>query len=508
MSKAHRITYRFDRNGNKIDEHGAQAQLENKWSVISGKSAEQKPTEQAVDPAITASREEQTNQASAKHEPTAPTSMHAAAHLNGAEREEHETVPPLYELDLEGLEQLIRNSDSQASVHDEDELLKQRYELDREDDWMLESEAEAMAGAVQGTGHARSEQAGAGHAGTGHAGSGQAGAGHALTGHAGKPQHEAAWHKEPAAEGWERTRPSSCKSFTWMQGAVSVASAVASGVLIGYLLLTLVFGVSVWPMSAFAQPDQQNIADQAEGGLPLEEQSLQPDEAKPEAPDSGNQQPVQSASSGLKLSEHAFSYHLLQAGVFTKEGTRDEVIASLQNAGFAAQYTKDSSNRYYVYAGLASSADNAEPLQAKIKGIETYRKAFTLAMPGTMAFNGEAAQLEQYFVQSNELIAMFADLASAQFEQTSFSAIGRAAQEAWQEKYEQWMSLAETIAKQWAAPEDREQAESLQAQLKEAQTQLESYQAQPKSSYLWKAQSALVKAVLIQKDWFESANAL
>lgn len=493
MSKANRITYRFDRNGNKIDEHGAQSQQENKWSVMSSKPAEQKPTEQAVDIAITASREEQINQASAKHEPTAPTPMHAAAHLNGAEGEEHEFVPPLYELDLEGLEQLIRNSDSQSSVHDEDELLKQRYELDREDDWMLGAEAVAMSGAVAGTGHAMNE-----HETTGYA----------MTGHADKPQHEAAWHKEQASEGWERTRPSTRKSFTWMQGAVSVASAVASGVLIGYLLLTLVFGVSVWPMSAFAQPDQQNIADQAEGGLLVEEQPLQPDETKPETPASNNQQPVQAASSGLKLGEQAFSYHLLQAGVFTKESTRDEVIASLQNAGFAAQYTKDSSNRYYVYAGLASSAANAEPVQAKIKGIETYRKAFTLTMPGTMAFNGEAAQLEQYFVQSNELIAMFADLASAQFEQTSFSAIGKAAQEAWQEKYEQWMSLAETVAKQWATPEGIEQAESLQAQLKEAQTQLESYQAQPKSSYLWKAQSALVKAVLIQKDWFESSNAL
>lgn len=503
MSKANRITYRFDRNGNKIDEYGAQAQQENKWSVMSSKPAEQQPTEQAAGAAIAASREEQNIRASAMHEPTAPKPIHAVVHLNGAEGEEHEPGPPLYELDLEGLEQLIRNADSQPSVPDEDELLKQRYELDREDDWMLGAEAEAMSGAVAGTGHAMTEHAMTGYATTGHATTG-----HAMTGHADKQQHEAAWHKEQASEGWERARPSTRKSFTWMQGAVSVASAVASGVLIGYLLLTLVFGVSVWPMSAFAQPDQQNIADHAESGLPVEEQSLQSDEATPEAPDSGNQQPVQSASSGLKLSEHAFSYHLLQAGVFTKESTRDEVIASLQNAGFAAQYTKDSSNRYYVYAGLASSAANAEPVQAKIKGIETYRKAFTLAMPGTMAFNGEAAQLEQYFVQSNELIAMFADLASAQFEQTSFSAIGKAAHEAWQEKYEQWMSLAEMVAKQWAAPEDIERAESLQAQLKEAQTQLESYQAQPKSSYLWKAQSALVKAVLIQKDWFESANAL
>jgi len=281
------------------------------------------------------------------------------------------------------------------------------------------------------------------------------------------------------------------KPLPWLNSAISVISAIATGICIGYLLLSLVFGISVWPLSALAQPSQSDNgsnAEQIDRSLPVAGQR----EVKEIAPEAA-----------IQLSEASFNYQMLQAGVFTQEKTRDEVIASLEHAGFKSHFFKDSSNRYFVYAGVATSAANAGPIQGGIKGIETYRKEMTINLPAQIAFSGEVEKLEQYFKDSNALIAMYADLVAAQLEQTSFSKIGQAAQDAWQAAYNNWLALAEQIDSNWVEASDKEQALALKEQLMNAEKQMQSYQVEPKSTYLWNAQSSLVKSVLLQKDWFE-----
>lgn len=289
------------------------------------------------------------------------------------------------------------------------------------------------------------------------------------------------------------------QTFTWVNGAVSVASAIVTGVCIGYLLLSLVFGMSVWPFSSLnkSAASGQNAVH----------------EIKPNTNEQAEEQlvtlPVQSSESsqpavaGLQLDGAHYSYQVLQAGVFTLEKTRDEVLATLSHAGYEGHFIKDDSDRYFVYAGVATSPTNAAPVQSGIKGVETYRKELTVTLPSQMPFLGEADQLEQYVNEANTLIAMYADLVTAQLEQTSFSAIGEAAQRSWQASHEQWLKLADAIEPKWASSEDKQHAQALKEQLIEADKQLQGYQEQPRSNYLWKVQSALVKSVLIQKEWFE-----
>ena len=281
------------------------------------------------------------------------------------------------------------------------------------------------------------------------------------------------------------------KPLPWFNSAVSVISAIATGVCIGYLLLSLVFGVSIWPFSALAKSSHTENAittEQFDDSVPIIEQQ----EVKEFAPETA-----------LQLSEKSYNYHVLQAGVFTQEKTRDEVITSLEHAGFKSHFLKDSSDRYFVYAGVATSAENAAPIQGGIKGIETYRKELTINLPAQIAFTGEGEKLEQYFADSNALIAMYADLVAAQLEQTSFSKIGQAAQDAWQTAYTNWIALSEQIDMNWVEETDKQQALALKEELINAEKQLQSYQSEPKSVYLWNVQSSLVKSVLIQKDWFE-----
>lgn len=536
MEKTHRITYRFDRNGNKIDEHVEVERLE---QLIRSMDNEHKPLEEQSEAAVSV----ESKTAAGKNGAAAGNEREAAAGQAGWYEQEQQQ---------------------------EELLLKQRYELDIEDE--RQSTAAAMKPPVH-SGHAGAEgvQAGAGN--IGHKKVEAASKASHLHVQEGGKSAESSWldskgqatelneqqeHKR-AMEWWEQeeqykpraakrkqqeetreyavqleeetqqteqgwvwqdrssaaeaaasavTRKSTRQGFTWAQGAISVISAIISGGVIGYLLLTLVFGVDVWPMSALAQPKQPSV--NIEGTANDEVLTLpgNKDAADPQASSEAGQSQSDGEGVSLQLGEQAFQYYVLQAGVFTKENTRDEVISSLQQAGFAAQFTTDSNNRYFVYAGLATTTVDADSMQGKIKGIETYRKPLTIALPHAMAFNGEVEKLEQYFKQSNELIAMYADLVAVQLEQASYSKIGNAAAASWQTSYEQWQATAEATSELWSTQRDREQAGQLQEQLAEAQQQLEQYQKQPKSIYLWKVQSALMKSVLVQKDWFEQVNTL
>ena len=299
------------------------------------------------------------------------------------------------------------------------------------------------------------------------------------------------------------TKQQARPTLTWMQGALSVVSAIISGCLIGYLLLTLVFGFNVWPISSLFGGNAQELAAEASktGTLPASANDLQT------KPDEDTAVIVQEGATQA-LNAQSYQYYVLQAGVFTKENTRDEVINSLKQSGYAAEFTLDDNNRYVVYAGLAASENDANYVQGSIKGIETYRKPLTLSLPDAMPFNGEAELLEQYFEESNSLIKMYSDLVAVQLEQTSLSPIGEAAQSAWQSSYNSWFALSEQIADLWGSDEQLQQATQLQQALQEADAQLLNYQAEPKTKYLWNVQRALVKSVLVQKDWFVQVNAL
>lgn len=486
MTKHNRITYRFDRQGNKIED--------------------------------TVPVQDMMQQPAVQHEKMEPSHKNEQKWSFEEPANEQETTPlNEYEIDIEKLERIIRESSpeatyepkqqeeqskvvelnerrqdkvTKATVAEHSSSIKQQAakkkaeEMQLQEQWINNEDYERSYSYARNNDEEqrlyeldRAEETAIEH-----------------------NEHEQ--HTKTRDDNVEDTAPSayiranehyvaSRKPLPWLNSAISVISAIATGICIGYLLLSLVFGVSVWPLSALAQPKQAEQAlttEPFDDSLPAAEQR----EVKEIAPETA-----------LQLSAASFNYHVLQAGVFTQEKTRDEVLASLQQSGLKGHYLKDSSDRYFVYAGVATSATNAAPIQGGIKGIETYRKEMTINLPAQIAFKGEAEKLEQYFADSNALIAMYADLVAAQLEQTSFSKIGQASQDAWQAAYGSWLTLAEQVETNWVDEADKQQAMALKEELMNADKQLQSYQAEPKSTYLWNVQASLVKSVLIQKDWFE-----
>lgn len=275
-------------------------------------------------------------------------------------------------------------------------------------------------------------------------------------------------------------------SFTWGNGLVTVLCAVATGMLLGYLLLVQVFGSMLW------QPSPQSQA-------PL---STDSESTIPIVPSSNDE----ATAGAINTSEAHYSYQLLQAGVFSQENTRDEAIASLQSAGYAASYTKSSNDKYYVYTAVATSAINAEPFKNAVSGFELYRKELALQIPASMKFHGEAELLENYFNTSNALIAMYADLVAAQLEQSSLSKIGGSAQEAAQRKFELWEKNAEEALAGFSDTESESYVLKINEALENAQANLMKYQSTPSKKTIWSVEEEIVKTIIIQKEWFEQLS--
>lgn len=279
------------------------------------------------------------------------------------------------------------------------------------------------------------------------------------------------------------------QKFSWTHGLVAVLCAVLTGTLLGYLLLVQVFGSVLWPSSKSAESvvTGERVVEQVDA-LPSTEENI--------------------PTVSINMSEAHYSYQLLQAGVFSKEDTRDAVISSLKNAGYAGEYTQANSGKYFVYAAIATSANNIEPFTTAVSGFELYRKELVLQLPEKVQFNGEAIQLESYIQSSNQLIAMYADLVAAQLEQSSLSVIGSSAQQAWQAQYDQWEIIALDTLAAFKGASNESQAIQLQQSLQSAQQMMLKYQEKPESKHIWGVEAAIVKAVLVQKEWFEQVNGL
>ncbi|HIW35192.1 MAG TPA: hypothetical protein IAA29_20665 [Candidatus Paenibacillus intestinavium] len=272
--------------------------------------------------------------------------------------------------------------------------------------------------------------------------------------------------------------------FSWTNGLVAVLCAVLTGTLLGYLLLVQVFGSVHWPNSK--STESTVIGDAA----------VDQAEVLPSTVDN-----VPTVS--LNMSEVQYNYQLLQAGVFSKEDTRDEVISALQKAGYAAQYTQVNNGKYFVYAAIATSLNNIEPFKTAVSGFELYRKELVLQLPKKVQYDGEAKQLESYVQSSNQLIGMYADLVAAQLEQPTLSVIGSSAQQASQTQYDKWEIIAQETMGGFKGTANESQATQLQQSLQLAHQQLLKYQEKPSAKNIWGVEAAIIKAVLVQKEWFE-----
>ncbi|MUT64521.1 hypothetical protein [Paenibacillus sp. NEAU-GSW1] len=299
---------------------------------------------------------------------------------------------------------------------------------------------------------------------------------------------------------------------SWMKVFASVAAALATGALFGYLLLSLFTGGSLWPGgdNSAIKPAGGTIAE-PNGKTAASGAGSQSDSNGVDAGTAGKGVPAGSvsgeASKIANLSLPTQSYFLLQYGVFSNAEGLQAAITELEGKGRAAAGIQTATD-YRAYTAISDDRSQAIALSKGIEGMEVYVKQIDLEVPQRFPFAGEPTAAETFFGRTSDVVAILGKLSTAQLEQPQLSPLGTASVEAWQEAHRRWTESVKAMETGVKDKEGQEFLIKLIQSVNSAAKAMEEYDKKPSQSHLHALQSSLMNAVLTQKQWFESISAL
>lgn len=310
-------------------------------------------------------------------------------------------------------------------------------------------------------------------------------------------------------------RPSRIKRTSrgpsWFNVFLSVAGALATGALFGYLLLSLFTGATIWPGGSSDQLDSQQATGNAITDVPAgtnsnsnkteEDVNTLPANETSDKPSNTANIPM------ISLTGLDQSYYFLQFGVFSNTEGRDAALGQLADQGLAAA-AMTTADDYRVYAGMAGDRDKAALIKAQLPGLDLYVKEMTIAAPEQIPFSGDAATAQAFFEKTSSFVQMLDELASAQLEQPSLSSLSESAADAWQKEHQEWTESAAKMRTGTTDTSGKAFLDNIILSINSAAKSLLEYDKKPSRAHLWSTQSAVMEAIITQKQWFETNSAL
>lgn len=334
-----------------------------------------------------------------------------------------------------------------------------------------------------------------------------------LAGSSEESSEEAEWDRIASSDGAAYRSRSNGPS--WFHVFLSVAGALATGALFGYIVLSLLTGGLIWNGgdnrdSSASDSNRESVSLDELIRLPMTEsagneggQSLHSDKPGNNGPDNS----VPALSVNISGTRHSFT--MLQYGVFSGTEGRDDAILQLADKGLPHSSSSSANGKSYpVYAGIAISQAQASTLAGQMTGLELYKKELVLQSPDRFIFGGEEKEARLFFEKTNELLSSWSTLMIAQLEQPSLSPLGGAASKAWQESYKEWLETASIMKNGLMEDKGLSYMTRLTDAFGSISQLMLAYDKDPSKAALWKAQTGLMEAVLAQKEWFETMSAL
>ncbi|TJY41449.1 SPOR domain-containing protein [Cohnella pontilimi] len=266
---------------------------------------------------------------------------------------------------------------------------------------------------------------------------------------------------------------------SWWRVFVSVAGAVATGALFGYLVLTLFTGDAPFPAAEQPGKDAPVQATAPLASTPASGQAVPPTAT------SRVQQPANSAA----VTESAF--YLLQYGVFRTEESMLAAMEQLKRRGLPA--AADRSDGYRVYAGAADSKEEANRLAGQLSGVEVYVKP---SVSPALAPNETAAALSlaDFARQSAELTHTFARLSVLALQEEKPQPFDQAALSSLRQTHKLWIDSAKSTA--GLTGTELKTANQLVQSLNAAMVSIDDYNRKPARYHLWNVQTAVMEAAI------------
>lgn len=288
---------------------------------------------------------------------------------------------------------------------------------------------------------------------------------------------------ESPSEEYTYYRPRTPASFWKM--IVSVSAAVITGLLFGYMLLSMFDGENKGENPAAEQLGNQNagnpVMDDSSRGV---ESELNP--AVTEAP--------------IHIPGQLF--YMLQYGVFSTSERASQAIAELERAGIAASGDLDQENR--VFAGISPDREQAKLLshQLMAEGVELYVKEITLPGLESATFAGEGQTLKHYFTVSGQLTSELSKLSASLLEMPEAQTVSSENMNTITNLHQQWIQ-AWPLLSAGLGPESEIVLQVMEQSMNSSITALFEYNKNQSKGHLWEIQTGMMNYVMGQKKLLE-----
>ncbi|MFD0713963.1 SPOR domain-containing protein [Paenibacillus sp. GCM10027626] len=279
----------------------------------------------------------------------------------------------------------------------------------------------------------------------------------------------------------------SSRGPSWYKVFASVAGAVATGALFGYLLLGL-----------FMNGDAtNNDALPAASGLTDTASNESGKSAAPAAKNatSESKQPL------LNVALPAASYYMIQYGVFSNREGMEEATAELRGQGWAAAEMVTGDD-FRVYAGISKQRENALLLSGKLVDKDLYVKEVGVPALTKILFHGEAATVQAFFAKTEDLIQTLDNFTLEKL------GLGMQSGAGWKDAHQQWTRSLPEMETGVQDEAGKAALRKIAQALNNAAVAAGEYERKASDSHLWAIQTAIMETVMLQKSWFASIDAL
>lgn len=310
---------------------------------------------------------------------------------------------------------------------------------------------------------------------------------------------------------WNGVHSRTRKPPVWRVVA-SVAGALATGALFGFLALSLFTGEVSMPNPNDAIPVFANDK-QGKGGQSSAHEAAANQQNKVKAGDTGSK-PSSAANGGGAAATAAGLYvtdvnipekvfYMLQYGVFAQAEGAQKAASELRELGMAAMAEK--SDQHRVYAAIAPSKEDAMGLSMLLKNKQMELYVRTLNRPAItkLAFQGDSASVEQFLGQSDVVNEWLMSQSIAYLEKENIKSFSQEITEQLRKDHQKWTQQMSAVQK--GIPDQSKTAwTELVQSMNTAISAVNEYNKQPSSSHLWSIQQAVMHYRTAEAAWLET----
>jgi stage II sporulation protein B len=270
------------------------------------------------------------------------------------------------------------------------------------------------------------------------------------------------------------------RNIPWVKVAGTAIGAVVTGVLLGYLIITMFSGAS-----------------------PVHDKTTTADQVKPIANDASKEAsvtvPIDSLQAGvIAVQIPTRTYTFLQTGGFSTVERADQAGAEVRKQGMAA--VTESADKFFVYVGVAPDRNVALKLanQLQAKKMEIYKKPYSLPALQQIKWNGTAESLQTYCTQADQLVQMLSGITLVHLEESQLTAISDKTMQSIQSNFEAWTATSSKVFTD-ATAKVKPVLQKMTNVMNTAKLSMDEYKKTPSFEMLWQAQTNIIQFIIAEK---------